>query len=413
MILCYFLKLLSECALYFAAANCLIAIAMVEIDSFVPAILCAAVGALAYWMEEKYSKYRYLVLPLLVGVFLFAKGIGTAMVLFLPVLYVVLSVKDKRYFVDAEKQANLFRFGLAGAFVLYFMFALVIGVRWVVPFILLFLFVNMFLMRLLRQNPAYLNDKRFLLTNAAHLGIALAVTALLTTDTVVQFIKNILTQLYHSLFAPLLEGLTTVLFLAGRLLYVFFFEILQPEIQHKKHRSPNLTQDNWLNEEIIAPLEEQLGMDSLVVTVVQVLLLLIGIVLVVLYVKKLRRGKNSSEIGTIQEKRRAVTERRPEEEKFQLDLVAPKDPRAAVRYYYRKFLQLCRKLEYQFPLSFTSEQIQNSVSKELGAESAKKIRETYIRARYSNEKIEAEEVSAMKEEVNKLREEFAPTKTEK
>ena len=132
------------------------------------------------------------------------------------------------------------------------MFALVIGVRWVVPFILLFLFVNMFLMRLLRQNPAYLNDKHFLLTNAAHLGIALAVTALLTTDTVVQFIKNILMQLYHSLLAPLLEGLTTVLFLAGRLLYVFFFEILQPEIQHKKHRSPNLTQNNWLNEEIIA-----------------------------------------------------------------------------------------------------------------------------------------------------------------
>ena len=58
MILCFFLKLLTEISLYFVLANCIMSVAFTGIDSLIPAILCAAAGTVAYWLDEK-KKNRY------------------------------------------------------------------------------------------------------------------------------------------------------------------------------------------------------------------------------------------------------------------------------------------------------------------------------------------------------------------
>ena len=409
MILCYFLKLLADCALYFVAANCFMGVANVAIDSYWPAILLALVGTLAYWMEEKYSKYRFLCIPLLALVLLFAKGVGTGGILLIPAFYVALCIKDKRYFTDAEMQSNIFKWGLAGAFVVYFLFALVIGVQWVVQYIMLFLFTNMFLMRLLRQNPAHRNDKEVLLNNALNVGLALGVTAVLTMEPVLRLMKSLWQLFYDKVLEPISSGIAFGVYLLFGGIAKEVGEYLDSQKWYHSTKKLNIGSGNWINDEILAPLEEELGVNSIAVLVVQILLIIAGLVGVFFLVKKMRRGRNLQEGTAVREHRRAVTVRR-EEEKAPLDLIAPKEPRAAVRFYYRKFLQLCKKLEYQFPASFTSKQIENSVSKRFGEEPTQHIRQTYIRARYSSEEITDADVAAMKEQVNDLREKYEPKK---
>ncbi len=308
MILCYFLKVLTEMAFYYICANCFMGIANVAIDSFIPAIISASVATLAYWMEEKYSKYRMLTIPLLASVFFFAKGFGTAGILFLPQFYVALCIKEKRFFLDAETQSNLFRWGLMISFVVYFLFAVFIGVQWVVQFILLFLCVNIFLMRLLRQNQAYLNDKKFLMTNVLNVAMSLGFTALFTNSFVIGLVKKAMVWIYETAIEPLMEYVLLALFYIGRLFYVFFFEILRPEIQHKIWNYPDHPDHNWINDQFIAPLEEQLGTDSIFVTVLQVIFIIAGICLVLFIVKKSRKGRNISEKSTIREHRRAIVQ---------------------------------------------------------------------------------------------------------
>lgn len=407
MILCYFLKLLTEMSLYFVCCNCFIAISGVEIDSFWPAIICAIVGTLAYCIDEKNSSLRYVALPLLLAVFLFAKGFGTAIMLFLPVFYIALCIHKRRFFVDAASQSDIFKFGMALAFVVYFLFAVFIGVRWVVPFIMMFLFVNMFLMRLLRQNPAYLNDKRFLLSNAAQLGVALAVTALLTTDVIVENLKKALLFVYH-LFV---DFLVNVLFRCGYALYYFFYEILYANADHDSTKKLDIGGGGF-GEEFFAAAGDELSYDNPIVLFLQILCLVVGVILIILYVRSRRQGRNTAEGSTARVYRRAVTELRPEE-KAPIDLVAPKENRDAVKFYYRKFLRLCKKLEYKFPLSFTSKQIEDGVSREFGRETPQTIRQIYIRARYSDKEITEADVAVMKEQVDSLKDKFEPKKTDK
>ena len=93
-----------------------------------------------------------------------------------------------------------------------------------------------------------------------------------------------------------------------------------------------------------------------------------------------------------------------------MDILPPREPRAAVRFYYRRFLQLCKKLDYKFPPSFTSQMIAHRVSRRFGDSEVQSIRRTYINARYSDKEVTAQDVAAIKEQVNKLRERHEPKK---
>ena len=408
MILCYFLKLLTECSLYFVAANCIMSVAFTKIDSLVPAILCALAGTLSYWLHEK-NRNRYLSLPLLAAALLFAKGVGTAIALFLPVFYIFMVIKEKHFFLDSEQQSTLFRWGLAGSFICYFLFGIFIGVQWVVPFILLFLFANVLLMRLLRQNPANLNNKRYLLNNALQLGGALAVTALLTTDFVLGLLKSIWSWIYDTLIEPVAWWISVGLTYIGSWMNYFFQSIFN-EYQHREQHN-QFRPGDFHDEAFYAQIEDAMGQESPAVIVLQICLLVIGICVILAIIRWRRRGQNLHRQSAVKETRHAVTEHK-QEEKVPVDLIPPKDPRLAVRFYYRKFLHLCRKLEYQFPDSFTSEKIADSVSRQLGKEPVKNIRQTYIRARYSSKDISPKDVAAMKEQVSKLREQYEPKKKE-
>lgn len=409
MILCFFLKLLTEVALYFVVGNCIMSVAFTGIESLIPAVLCAAAGTLSYWLDEK-KKNRYFSVPLLILVFLFAKGIGTGIALFIPAFYIFMIIKEKHFFLDSEQQTLLFRWGLIASFICFFLFGMFIGLRFVVPFILLFLFANVLLMRLLRQNPAVLHNKRFVLSNALQLGSTLIFAAILTSQTVINFLSSCWSWVYETFFEPLSIYIAMGLAYLGYLMdsaFKMVFNGYKRKAQHYKW-SPG----DWHDEAFYEQIEQSMSQESPAVIFLQICLLIIGLAVVLAIIRWRRRGSGFKAQTSVKETRRAITNEKKKEEAVPVDLLPPREPRAAVRFYYRRFLQLCKKLDYKFPPSFTTQMIAHRVTRRFGKDEVQKIRRTYIRARYSNQEVTAEDVAAIKEQVNKLRERHEPKKND-
>lgn len=411
MILCYFLKLLSECSLYFVLANCFLSIAFTGINSLIPAILCALCGCCAFRLNQTKKKgLRYLALPLLLLNGFFVQGIGTAMVLFLPCFYLFMLIKEEHFFLDSEQQAFVFRWGLVASFLCFFLFGSFIGLHWVVPFILTFLFSSSFLMRLLRQNQSTLQDKRYLLHTAFQLGATLAAAALLTTETVLQQLQRLWAWFYSLLLEPISFYFAVALTYIGTAVDGLFQSVFTG-IKHKEWHYQGGVHHRWHDEVFYQEIQESMSQESPAVIFLQICCLIIGICVVLAIIRWRRKGEKLHRQTAVKETRRTL-EVQKKEEKPPMDLLPPKEPRLAVRYYYRRFLYLCKKLEYQFPVSFTSQKIEESVRRQFGADSPHAIRQTYIRARYSNEEVSEADVALMKEQVNRLREKYEPKKKE-
>lgn len=406
MILCFFLKLLTEVSLYFILGNCIMSVAFTGVESLFPALLCALAGTISYWLDEKDSKYRYWSVPLLVVVLLFAKGIGTGIALFIPAFYIFMIIKEKHFFLDSEQQALLFRWGLAAAFICFFLFGTFIELRFVVPFILLFLFTNVLLMRLLRQNPAILHNKHYLISNALQLGATLVAAAVLTS----KFVINLLSSGWQWFYETFIEPLTV--YIAMGMAYIGYhmdnvFKMIFDGYKHTEQHN-KFHPGDFHDEAFYQQIEENLGKESPAVLFIQICLLIAGVFVVLAIIRWRKRGGGFKTQTAVKETRRAIPNDQKIEEKVLVDILPPKDPRLAVRFYYRRFLHLCKKLDYKFPASFTSEMISHRVSRRFGKDEVQNIRGTYIRARYSDKNITAEDVAAIKEQVNKLRERHEP-----
>ena len=406
MILCFFLKLLTEISLYFVLCNCIMSIAFVGVESLIPAILCALAGTISYQLDEKDKKYRYWSGPLLVLALFFAQGVGTGIALFMPAFYVYMIIKERHFTLDSEQQSLLFRWGLVASFICFFLFGMFIGLRYVVPFILLFLFANVLLMRLLRQNPAVLHNKRFLLTNALQLGGTLIAAAFLTSKFVLNFLSNCWSWIYDTLFEPLTVYIAMAMAYIGYWIDTFFkmiFVDYKHTAQHNKFRP-----GDFHDEAFYQQIEQSMNEESPAVLILQICLFIIGVAVILAIIRWRKRGSGFKTQTAVKETRRSIPNDKKIEEKVPVDILPPKDPRLAVRFYYRRFLYLCKKLDYKFPESFTSEMIAHRVSRRLGKNEVQDIRGTYIRARYSDKNITADDVAAMKEQVNKLRERYEP-----
>ena len=81
---------------------------------------------------------------------------------------------------------------------------------------------------------------------------------------------------------------------------------------------------------------------------------------------------------------------------------APREPGLAVRYYYRQFLQLCIAKGFSFKKGNTSREIFQMNKEKFSKESMVKLRELYIKARYSEKEIEKSEAERARELLKRL-----------
>lgn len=109
MIVCTFLKSLCELSLFFVLANGVLAITNGSVESLLPVFVCAAVSAVAYYLNSKNSALRLLPIPLLLLAFQGLHTFGTKLAVGLAVLYTALNILDRRFTIEKERQISIYR----------------------------------------------------------------------------------------------------------------------------------------------------------------------------------------------------------------------------------------------------------------------------------------------------------------
>ena len=400
MTLCFFLKILGELSLYFCIANAILSIALIGVESVLPLFILSAVAAAAHYMDEKHSKYRFFLIPLLATLLLLGSGFGYCLTVGLPALYIALTIIGQRYYIDHDTQADQFRTGIAVIVCFSIVFVLVLGLDHIVPFAMIFLIANIFMLRLLRQDAEIFNETKFRVMNLLTVGATLLAAVIITSKPALMLLGK-----FYDFILTLLQPVLYLFVYGGYGLYWVLTWIIATV---RSLMSGESVDQNQLLESGMELLPEgfepdYLGTSPDFVRLVQGAIVVIGVLLVVLYFLGNRRGRNKRSEGSIREVRSSVTNYRPDEEKIYADHFPPREPRAAVRYYYRNFLRICQNLGHEFPRHFTSKHIENTISYHFEKEPLQRMRDTYIRARYSEQEITKEDVKQIKEQVKLLK----------
>ena len=401
MTLCYFLKLLSELSLLFVVADCFLSVAAVGVESLIPAVFFAAVGAVAYWMDEKHSNKTKFLLPLLlIPMFLFGESFGTYLAIGLGALYVGLMIWQKRYYMDHDSQSDFFRIGMFAVGALSVPFVLLMKIDFIAPFVLLYLMSGIFGLRLMRQDAAIFNETRFRVLNLLSVVGIVLLAVLISSDWFLAAAGFVLGKIYDVLVVPIFY----VIYACGYALYYLFIEIIFAGgygDTTKKLNFGDMSMPDEMKDALLG--EEQVNGEPFLMLLKGVFLI-VGILLVLLLVYRNSKSRNSRSKDSAREARTSVTMIRPEE-KIYADHIAPREPRAAVRFHYRNFLRLCLSLGQEFPRHYTSQHIENMTIGNFDKETLKSMRKTYIRARYSEHDITKDDVSSIKAQVKKLKSE--------
>ena len=402
MTLCYFLKLLSQSALYFVAANCVLYSAG-GIYGIPVMLICVAVGTIGHLIDEKYSQFRFLLLPFLLLVLRYGNDFASYLTVILPALYVGLTIILRRYYMEYHEEAGFVKLGMALSAFLTFAFAFIMGMQQILTYILIFLFSAIFMLRMLRQNIRIAKDPKYRLMNALTVGVILLLTLIFGSEAFLTMLANAIATFHKSYIMPILNFLISLVihaFSAIIHLLMVLIPSLTPELQELEMK---LGTGEGMREE--PETYEPGNFVETLILIAKVAAVIFGVLAIVLIVLKGKKGRNKQSTDPIVEVRTAVTEIRPEE-KIYSDIIAPREARAAVRYHYRNFLRLCAANGIIFPRHYTSLYIENMVTGTFEKETLKSMRKTYIRARYSPEQITQEDVASIKDDVKKLKEQM-------
>lgn len=400
MTLAFFLKTLSELSVFYVIYNCIMSVGNVKLADPIPVLVCAVAAAAAYWLDSKKPKLHFLpvlILPVVFYLFTvdFATGLGIGMI----VLYTALTILGRRFYMDRETHADFFRGSIIACCICAIPFVMLMELEHVIVFILLFLISSIFLMRMLRQESEVFNNPRFRIINALSVLLVFVLALLMSSQAFLGAVLSLLGLVYRTLCLPVLY-LISYLFMG--VVYVVdwvirtFFSSEGPTEDIMENLSQGLEQ--------LKPIagDGAAGPSDTVTMIAQGILIVIAIIFVVILVLRNKKGRLSLERSSVQEFRSTIVAYRPEE-KIPADRFPPREPRAAVRYYYRSFLRLCSRLGHDFPRNSTSASIEKAVSHRFDEETLQAMRETYIRARYSEHDISKEDAASIKAQVKNLK----------
>ncbi len=398
MSLCFFLKILGDLSLYCCAMNAMLSLALTKVDAIPPLIILAVIAALGYWLDDKQPDKRYFLLPLLFSVFFFGSGFSYNLTVGLGALYVGLCIFGQRYYMDYDDLARILKIGMAGTVFVTATFVMVLGLSHIIPFALLFVVSYLFLLQLLRQDPEILKEAKFRMINLLGITIILLITLFLTTDPFFSWFKSAALATYEFILPPVLYLLTWMGSVIFNIITGFFG--LFPEPDDIGWKPNELFTKEKVHPEDMELIEEMTKPGLLMI--LQGCLILVGVICLVIWFLKSRKGRKKQMNSSIHELRTYIRDDRPEE-KVYADYFPPREPREAVRYYYRNFLRLCVDLGHKIPRHFNSRLVQDEVSACFREGPLDELRQTYIRARYSEAEISKEDVKQMKQKLKKLK----------
>jgi len=261
------------------------------------------------------------------------------------------------------------------------------------PWLIVYLFSGVVLLNLLRHNASWQKNKLFL---ALHLGGILLCSFLCLEagrTRLLQILGQGFLLLYKHVISPLL-----ILF--GTCISFFIWLFVQFITLLAEKGAEKTTDFDWSS----APsVKDAIGNNTgsglaFILSLLKPLLFLAVIGAMVITLKRLSgtfSAKKADPHNSTSQQREALPFKPPSAGLLP-KIFVPKDPRLAVRFYYRKFLTLCLEHGIAISPSNTSSQIQEKAQRIFPGKTLQEIRQLYIAARYDDKPVSPEEVEKIK-----------------
>ena len=274
-----------------------------------------------------------------------------------------------------------------------------------IPFVILLFICTLILTQALRHDPSVYLQRRY----RTAVLLCSALLALLVVLFSSSWFINLLLQLpylfYRWVIAPII--MLVALVVGGALMLLF------SPLQDKIRSFLSQIYDQFVGR-LNAPLQE-LPKDMEAEAPFQLLdylgplfTLAISIAGLILLVRLIKRNRHRFQPSNAKETRSTVSGSRYFEAAAPADLFPPSEPRKAVRYYYRCFLRTCQKMGVFFPSSADSQTIEQQSQKFFRPESLgqlRQVRRVYIKARYSDDPVQEQDVQQIKSAYEYLKDE--------
>lgn len=395
MNLLFFLKTLAEFAFYFAFGNYFAVTGGGSPIPFYVAFLPIISLFLCYLWREKPQKMRILPLFLMLFGILFLRDASSVLVFAVSAVYCSTLVVRRNFYQSYESAVVNFKRCTVFLLILPVLTMVVGGLSVLgdncAPYVLVFLCASILQTRMLRHDARTLESRGFQIQNLIAVALVLLLGLLSTTPVVMAAISAALKFVYFNAIIPMIRllmyGVMGIIWVIVKVLSFIFpkFKAIFPPGE---------------DFDIIIGLGEDLEYAEATGTpeFVQWIFAAIGIALLIwaaVYIlKKLTERRNqNNEKAEFYDKREQLERREPPHKR---EFFAPRDPRAAVRHYYAKYLGECRKIGVPVRGAKTATDIAEAASDSFDKKAVGDLTQLYIIARYSSRNIEKSDAKSAK-----------------
>ena len=407
MIVLLVVKLLCDFSFYFIFAHYFASFTGVHYALFPTLAALTAAGTLSALLEKKGS----LRLVPAVAAFALLLQVGSLLdliVLLPPLLYLWSLCQKQRYWPDPDEYKDVFSIQWKALLTLPVILLLNMDLtamqRNCLPQLVLFLSTAVLSLRMMRHSPSVLSMPRFQMQNALTVALVALVAWGFSSNLFFAAIGALLGGI-KALLAPIIEvlvwGIANGVGLLMRVA-VYLINLIRKAIKTENQEQPEIKLPENLKDELA--LENQVPPDSetfarVVSTIVAIVLLILAYLI---FKKMMGRRKPREEAGAFY----AGGMAEPLEKREREPLLAPRDPRAAVRWHYRKFLRYCQSKNLPLTRFMNSTDVNNLAHKEAVAnhKDTDPLRDLYVAARYSENPVTEADAKQAKELVKRIQE---------
>lgn len=407
MTYCFSFKMLGNLSLFYFIINCLLCMFQKGV-SILPVFILALASALGFFLNEKKAKLRYLSILLMPLALITTSDIIGVVVVSASIVYCAFCIVQSRFLLSYEERLEFFLMFPKVFFVCFFMimFSSVYysdqfanTVSFLMNFLLVFMISTILMTQILRHDISVIVKPKFRMTC---IGIFVVITLAILfikskffLSTLAFIFKTVYSMVIIPVFMFIAKIIGSVIWFIIEPFYETLHNIMLEGIAQLNGR-PLVSDgidpfwDSMLKDFISEPTSSFSDFFH------GILSLVIIISCIVLFVRLIKKINHRIHYSRAQISRSTLSGKEQIKEDIPLDLVPPGEPRKAVRYYYRCFLRSCRNTGLTFKPDANSDIVARLTVEHFmnqDPSSIYKLRNIYIKARYSEHTIKNEDVA--------------------
>ena len=390
MIILFTMKIICNILIYMIFINIMAPFLFsVEAFTLIPILVMTAILLLGYFLgnfEGKGQRLRFLAFLLLPLCFL-SFEVDSWIFLLPPCGYLIINIGLKHFTFDFRKTRGQVLLCLKFVF-LPVLFALFGGYEYLIevnyfPYLFLFLGFSFSLLRMLLNDEGTISNPRFILYNLGVIGGIFTALLILGSPFVMRLVFHIGAWILRFILVPLVLILRALAILISNLFTVYEDrEITFLEALGESRRPPGGFGDPDLWAGYFDGVPDPVLRLFIPLVAVFFLLLIRGIV----RARRVRARNSDVNVNVVREQEAWVTEEGSPGQSRRF--FAPKDDRLAIRFYYGRFLKMCKEKGNPPKKGDTTKEICLENKEVFSEATMGELRELYIKARYSHDEIE-------------------------